>query len=433
MNRSRIKLNLLHRSDEPKQTTKWASSEGRWDSRVHVDHSVLRAWQHAQAALFPKLYSLDLDFRDSDTECAGIMWNFLTPRITEVELSTDEQSVAALADDALQMLAERCTHITRFHLFSPGRAHSEQMRIISRLLSASTALRHVHMPDVLTSAAVMHLSACPNLRFMRIFLKAASSPRLTLSLPAHSFPAMERIHINDNQHGSRLVHEFVSSQAAGTFRDVHFSGHMPVSAWMDVTRRLSLHPRLTHISLALEHMRVNTLDSHSSSLADLIAPLAKLPLLESVQVKTDLQGLIPRISEAEVLHMLSHWPRLRCWMALTDHISLAAFVHLLELCPQLRSSQGVISCGVLPTEDAVARVEQLNHPYMAGTTLALEQCPSLEAVALIIARTFPHVRYVQHIYSAPGAYHVVQHQHVTDLIRRFARQRLARESDETHT
>jgi hypothetical protein len=428
-----IDLYLPTHPDEPKRTTKWASLKGTW--RVHVDHSVLRAWQGAQAVLFPKLHGLQLDFRGRDAECAGIMWNFLTPRITDVELCTDEQSAAALADDALQTLAERCTHITRFHLFSPGRAHSEQMRVISRLLSASTALRHVHMLDILTPATVMHLSACPNLRSMHMFLSAASSPRLTLSFPAHSFPAMEQTHIDDNQQGSRLVHEYVSSQAAGTFRDVHFSAHMPVSAWMDVTRRLSLHPRLTHISLALEHMSVNTPDSHSSSLADLIAPLAKLPLLESVQVKTDLQGLTPRISEAEVLHMLSHWPRLRCWRALTDHISLAAFVHLLELCPQLRSSPGVISCAVLPTEDAVARVELLDHPYRAGTTLALTHCPSLEAVALIIARTCPRVHYVQHIEPAfgdPPRCRVMEHQHLTDLIRRFARQRLARESDEAH-
>jgi hypothetical protein len=415
------------RSDEPERTPKWATREGLYE-RVHVDHSVLRAWQRAQAVLFPKLHGLDLDFRDSDAECTAIMWSFLAPAITDVRLNTDEQSAAILSADALEALAERCTHITRFTSYSHCQAQAEQVRVTSRLLCASAVLRYVHVPHVITPAAVMHLSACPNLRSTRIHHDAAS-PRFTPSFSAHSFPALERIHINDQQHGSRLVHDFVSSQATCTFRDVQFWAHMPVSAWMDVIRRLSLHTRLTHVFLRLGYVHLHWPDSDVlSSLADLIAPLTTLPLLESVQVKPDVQGLTSAMSEAEVLRMFSQWPQLRCWMVPTEQISLATFVRLLELCPQLGSMSAVLSCVALPTEDAVARAELLDHPYEHVITLAPAQCPSLKAVALIIARTFPRVAYVQYVQPAFGASfgYYEEHKHLTKLIRRFARQRSTR-------
>jgi hypothetical protein len=371
------------------QTLKLPGYGGR-----HVEYPVLREWQRAQSALFPKLHGLDLNFRGSDAECAAIMWSFLAPAITDVRLSMDEQSAAVLSEDALEALAERCTHITRFCSYSHGRVRTKQVHVVSHLLCASSWLRHVHTPHVIIPAAVLHLATCPHLRTIQATLQGT-----TLALPAHSFPAMERPYIEDDQDGSELVNEFMASQAARAFRDVRFSARMPLAAWGVLTQHLSLHTRLTHIYLDPAGTSLDSSDTRA--LADLLAPLVVLPLLESVTVVQEVS--VTRfqesgLSEDELLRLLSRWPRLRWWMVLTAPLSFSAFLHVLELCPQLRGMTTTVSCAVLPSEDAIARVERLDHPFATNKHLMLTEVASLEEIARVIARTIPHVERVKHLH-----------------------------------
>jgi hypothetical protein len=387
----------------------------RWAIAVH--HSILAAWQSAQATLFPKLRGLYLN-GDHIQSVEGMehALNLISPHLTALSLDFDPKRadfLEHLSTGHREIMEPVITRSRGLKTVSVRLADAQQLQLenhsrwataVCALICASPDLRDVRftqLTSLLTYTALQHLASCPNLK--RLHFGRMHHEPAGYSFAAGDFPKLEVLKWRCYDQEARMIRAFLARPPTTHLTMVSFhSGSvlMDVIICVQIARALGAHQSLTKVELMFH----TSLHDHPMSVADaswaLLDPLSGLVNIEFLNVTWNFSGI--ELTEAQVTQLLFSWPRLRACRfgplrnmpsCAYPQVSWSAFFNILGRCPHVEWLPISVDLegSDMPDSDALAQLQSRKHPFRGlWQVVATEHrdTPELER----IRQALPHTK-----------------------------------------
>jgi hypothetical protein len=340
-------------------------------SQRSVSYEVLSAWQKAGALLFPALRHVHV--RLPGTEAVPML-RFVSPSVTSVFIDVSpEADGEPLPEDLLERSRELVHFVSTFTKCDSSVFQS----ITTQMLADAPRLETIVAPGTSTQDMLIRLVSYPHLR--RITAQGNLDDRIQ-DLPSECFQNVEVADLTDQGPESAFVHAFLARAFPTLVQDLalDLSQGSFISTFKleDIMERASRFTLLTHISIrvhlsgALDEYE----DAQMDSMHGILALLAPLRRLTTLRIHLNQYMTLP---EPQHLELFAHWPCLEV-LGLTSSVidpesgksvhsnlslSLSAFFDILLACPHLTQLRGTPDCDILPSEDVIAQLERLQHPF----------------------------------------------------------------------
>jgi hypothetical protein len=275
---------------------------------------------------------------------------------------------------------------------------------IQTILHGIPPLRSVFMQDYVAAYTLHQLVLCTELHTLRIrhrrlpYSKVALSPTPTVSLlPFGSFPQLKFLEVEEERQGKQTCDIACALVAPGSLarlqRIIITSHSMSAEEWSSVFRGIGSHTSVNEIRLKTVQCPSNSADAALALLEFLMAlkRLKHLNIWFSDFVHIDTQDILRFMSRLPLLREFNIQSHAAQISHLTCTVPFATFIDILIMCPYLTGFSAAVDCSVMPTEDTVAAVELLSHPFEDMLTLTRTEGVDLHMLAVILRRMVPRV------------------------------------------
>jgi hypothetical protein len=388
-------------------------------SRYPTDVRVLSLLQEAHARLLPKVKEVAFDVSELDAtaaRCMQIAVAMTTPKVREIIFrigSISDTASAHFNHQFFRTLRSRCTGLTHIVIRLPrdpdGHIQTAAKGLTRAFVEGSTNLRQVRLArefELADHALLERLAGLHELRYLDV-----GAPRTmdlnTLSLKPGSFSKLDTLRLDDTDENAQLIHTIL--------------GH--VNRLSDLKLRTYCkpgipgpHPRLARdigacTSLKRLRWRFSVPDDTPAPgqvpgvCWSTFQPLQSLAALEFLHISC----LLPlQLSDAQILDLLSHWPRLRSWTHknyadLDSHtdVSLRTLLSGLTRCPLVEELPLKLSDLNLPEESILAELEAMRHPFEHVFPMIKEGAEDPDdALVQTLQRVLPQASGRQSVYPA---------------------------------
>jgi hypothetical protein len=333
-----------------------------------VDASIINIWDTARRLLFPSLRYLNLWLpgRQDIALC-----RFFSPSIThlavEISQSGDVEDPISYFPDHIAELGSGLKSL-KMDFRGPWRDGAVQQLIVMFPSQAREITTLTIQNQPLSYSCISLLAARPALRFLEAPSLLADG---STQFPPGCFPALESITVSNLGSSTEFVREFLARASAPGLVEANFTVDTidPVYSTsmadcLSVIQGFSRFSRMKRIDLAFNVP--DTGESRRTIIMAVLAAFEHMSFLTFLRVECHIPLLFP--TPEHFLGHRYHWPALRILYLTSDNvarpsIALSTFFHVLLACPLLIMFSGVIECSLLPSDELVARLAQLQHPY----------------------------------------------------------------------
>jgi hypothetical protein len=368
----------------------------------NVDDTVTSAWQTPSAALFPLLRHLHIQIPGTEDSS---MLGFLSPSITSlfVELPPNLDNLGEFL--LPHNWSQQSKGLVSFKLNFVG-CHPDVFRTITTAtLSRASQLETVEASGTLAQDTLLRLASYPRLRKLTV---GGNLDGRRSELPRGCFPSVESADLTDSGDRLDFVHGFLARASDVLLR--HLTIRRPsysktsLSRFIEIIKMTSHFTNLTRVSFRVQITDTSSIlkQEQMDIVHQILEPLTSLAHLKELSIHTDQMMTLPEPGHTMIF---ASWPWLEV-CAVTNTISvsqsktkygklslsLSAFFDILSTCPRLTWFSGLIDCTAMPSEESIARLEQLRHPFRSHRgELRWSGLPE-HSIEQVIHRAVPHLR-----------------------------------------